>query len=124
MDNFAFLGLSLHEWEVVNGFANWLVAIGTIAAVVVALRLARKQDKPRVALRAEVSWGWFAKGSEKNREYLSVSAVNVGDRPMTVSHLSLRFGSLRKVWAATKNVMFASLRYHRLKAKFVLAEVQ
>lgn len=100
MNSSAFLGLLPQEWEIVNGFANWLSAIGTIAAVVVALWLARRQDQPRVAIQAEVSLVWFEKGSEKNREYLSVYAVNVGDRPVTISHLSLRFGLFRKLWVA------------------------
>ena len=98
MNNCTFLGLTPQEWEIVNGFANWLAAIGTIAAVVVALYLARRQDQPRVTLYAEVLSVWFAKGSEKNREYLSIRAVNVGDRPVTISHLSLRFGLFRKLW--------------------------
>ena len=98
MDNYTFLCLTPQEWEIVNGFANWFAAIGTIAAVVVALWLARRQDQPRVSLRAEVSSVWFEEGSEKNREYLSVYAVNVGDRPVTISHLSLRFGLFRKLW--------------------------
>lgn len=100
MNSSAFLGLMPQEWEIVNGFANWLSAIGTIAAVVVALWLARRQNQQRVAIKAEVSLVWFDKGSEKNREYLSVCAVNVGDRPVTISHLSLRFGFFRKLWVA------------------------
>lgn len=95
-----FLGFTPQEWEIVNGFANWLAAIGTIAAVVVALWLARRQDQPRVTLQAEVSSVWFDKKSEKNREYLSVRAVCVGDRPVTILHLSLRFGLFRKLWVA------------------------
>jgi len=99
MTNCTFFSIfTLQEWEVVNGFANWLAAIGTISAVIVALWLARRQEHPRVTLHAEVSSVWFEKGSEKNREYLEVRAVNVGDRPVTISHLSLRFGLFRKLW--------------------------
>ena len=91
-------GMSDHEWEVINGLANWFAAFGTIAAVVVSLWLARRQNRPRVNVRAEVSTVWFEKGSDKNREYLVVRAVNVGDRPVTITHLSLRFGLFRKLW--------------------------
>lgn len=88
----------MQEWEVINSFSNWFSAIGTIAAVVVALCLARRQDKPRASLRAEISSVWFEKGSNKNREYLVIRAVNIGDRPVTISHLSIRFGFFRRVW--------------------------
>ncbi len=81
-------------------FASWLAAIGTISAVIVALWLAHRQEHPRVTLHAEVSPVWFEKGSEKNREYLLVRAVNVGSRPVTISHLSLRFGLFRKLWVS------------------------
>jgi hypothetical protein len=98
MDSSTFLGLMPQEWEIVNGFANWLSAIGTIAAVVIAFWLAHRQGQPRVSIQAEVSPVWFEKGSEKNREYLSVCVVNMADRPVTISHLSLRFGLFRKLW--------------------------
>ena len=91
-------GMSDHEWGVINGLANWFAAFGTIAVVVVSLWLARRQNRPRVNVRAEVSTVWFEKGSDKNREYLVVRAVNVGDRPVTITHLSLRFGLFRKLW--------------------------
>ena len=95
-----FLGLTPQEWEIVNGFANWLAALGTIAAVVVALWLAYRQDKPRLILQADISLVWVEKGTEKNREYLSVRAINVGDKPVTITRLSIRFGLFRKLWVA------------------------
>lgn len=98
MNNHTVLGFTMQEWEIINIFANWFAAAGTIAAVVVALWLARRQDRPRVSLRAEISSVWFGKGSEKNREYLVIRAVNVGDRPVTISHLSIRFGFFQKIW--------------------------
>lgn len=90
----------MQEWEVINSFANWFAAAGTIAAVFVALWLARRQDRPRISIQAEISSVWFEKGSEKNREYLVIRAVNIGDRLVTISHLSIRFGCFRKVWVA------------------------
>ena len=100
MSDCTFLGLSPQEWEIINGFANWLAAIGTIAAVVVSLWLARRQDKPRGNIWADVSPVYFSKNSPNNRTYLIVKAVNVGDRPITVTHLSLSFGLFKKVYVA------------------------
>ena len=100
MNNHTLFGFTMQEWEIINSFANWFAATGTIAAVVVSLWLARRQDRPRVSLQAEISSVWFEKESDKNREYLMIRAANIGVRPVTISHLSIRFGCFRKVWVA------------------------
>ncbi len=96
MNDSTIFGVSPQKWEIINGFANWLSAIGTLAAVLVTLWLVRRQDRPRLKVFASVSSVWFAKNSPKNRKYLIITAVNIADRPASIRYLSLKFGLLRK----------------------------
>ena len=45
-----FLGVAKSTWDIVNGFANWLAAIGSIAAAVVALYIANRSARPTARL--------------------------------------------------------------------------
>ncbi len=46
--------MAKETWQFVNTFAPWLSALGTIAAVITALYLARRADKIRLQLRVGI----------------------------------------------------------------------
>lgn len=83
--------------DLLNVFAGWLSAIGTLAAVVVALHLARRDHDVRVRVRA-------GRGKillppqpyDRQVEVVSISATNVGLRPVTLTAIYWRDGLFRK----------------------------
>jgi hypothetical protein len=94
-------------WTFINSFAPWLAAIGTIAAVVTSLHLARRADR----LDLELSVGIWAiavqgGGPEHGTEQFRVSVTNLGRRPATLTQLYWRTVPWRKagcVWIAPVN---------------------
>jgi hypothetical protein len=92
-------GISNANWEVINGFANWFAAIGSIAAAVVALYLANRSNKPS----AKVSVGHriiVGPGSKKPYpEIIVFKITNTGDRPIRVVQIGWKVGLFRKQYA-------------------------
>ncbi|MFV3314364.1 hypothetical protein [Pseudomonas sp. NY15374] len=88
-----FLGLTKDEWEIINGFANWLAAFGTIAAVCLSLKLARDASRIKAKCSAVssivISHG---PGTAIQEAALQLKVVNMGDRPFTVTHLGWTVG--------------------------------
>lgn len=93
------LGLSKDHWEIINGFANWLAAIGTITAVVVSLYLARNGSRPKAKLSVFpiVVVGLNASCTETRTGYIDMRAVNSGDREFKVVSIGWRMGKRKKV---------------------------
>ncbi|UNT12265.1 hypothetical protein [Pseudomonas sp. I3-I5] len=87
-----FLGLSKDHWEIINGFANWLAALGTISAVCLSLKLAsdanRVKAKCSAGSRIVVSTG----RDRLHEEVVQLKVVNFGDRPFTVTSLGWTVG--------------------------------
>ena len=79
-----FIGITKSTWDIVNGFANWLAAIGSIAAAVVALYIANRSTRP--AARFSVGHRKIIEpGSTKPcPEYVVFRIVNTGDRPIRI----------------------------------------
>lgn len=73
-------GIGKAEWELYNSFSNWLSAIGTLAAVIVSLYLARRSGRPR----AKVSVGHrivITPGDKREPpEVIVFRIVNTGDQ--------------------------------------------
>ncbi|WP_150651040.1 hypothetical protein [Pseudomonas fluorescens] len=90
-----FLGVSKDYWEIINGFANWLAAVGTISAVVFSLRLAAKSSKRtaqlsvKLMLLAEI-------GVDHHPEHIMFSMVNTGDRVFHTDSIGWLFGKKEK----------------------------
>src|SRR5687768_8447092 len=95
----SFLGISKAHWDLINGFANWFAAVGSIAAAWVALYIANRGSKPS----AQVSVGHriiVGPGSrEPYPEYATFRVVNTGDRPIRITQLGWRTGLFRKRYA-------------------------
>src|SRR5688572_17908988 len=86
---------SIWQTEFAGQLATWLSAIGTIAAVVVALYLARARDRITLRLHAYTIL-LFSPGNDEVPEFVSIEVTNVGRRTATVSQIGWRFGVLRK----------------------------
>ena len=77
--------------QVWNAVGTWLAGIATFGAVVVSLHLARKAD----AIRLQASAGIrlvFAGDGTPAEEHVGISAVNRGDRPVTINSIGWRIG--------------------------------
>jgi hypothetical protein len=82
---------STEWWLFVNTFAEWFSAIGTIAAVIVALRLARRDA--RITLRISVGVRRLAQlGASEHPEYFWFEVTNVGRRSARITNLIMRDG--------------------------------
>lgn len=93
-------------WQFVNTFAPWLSALGTIAAVVTALMLARRERNIHFRVRAGVRT--ILGAGIPQQDYLAVLITNVGLRLANVTHIGWRTGFLRKheyVWIVPQNAV-------------------
>lgn len=86
--------------EVAGQLADWLSAIGTTGAVIVALWLARREHSMRLKISAGIRLLITPGDSrEKPPEFLVIRVVNVGIRTATISAIGWRAGVLRKRYA-------------------------
>jgi hypothetical protein len=88
-------GIGKAQWDLVNGFANWLSAIGTFAAAGVALYIANRAAKPSARLNVGHRIVFGAGIAKPYPEYLVFTVVNTGDRPIEIVQIGWRTG-LRK----------------------------
>ena len=94
-----FFGISKIVWEMINSFANWFAAAGSLAAAGVALYLASRAAKPSalVTIGHRILLG---PGSTKPYpELVLFNIVNTGDRPIRVIQIGWRTGLFRKRYA-------------------------
>jgi hypothetical protein len=89
-DAYEFLGLPQSQWQFINTFADWVSAVGTVAAVWVSLWLARGATRPKGRVSANVML--LAGDGELSPHFLEISVGNVGDRPFTVTGVGWRVG--------------------------------
>jgi hypothetical protein len=93
-------------WQYINAASSWLSAIATVGAVVVALRLARKNDRIALDLRAGIyavgrvnrpggryvffRVGVKIDGVQEAPKIVRVGITNIGRRSATITHLYWR----------------------------------
>jgi len=91
-------------WEFINSFSPWLAALGTIAAVIVSLYLARRDKR----IRLEVSTGvrlMVTPGMKgKHPEYLTIRIVNIGHREAQVINIGWKVGLFKKQYAVQTTI--------------------
>jgi hypothetical protein len=85
---------TIHLWTFINSFAGWLSALGTIAAVITALYLSRKEHRVNLEVSAGVRI-FFGQGVPQQK-YLYVEVVNIARRPATVTTVCWTAGPFRK----------------------------
>lgn len=85
-------GVSKSEWELINSFSNWISAVGTVAAAVVALVLARRAGSPRA--KASVGHRLIIEAGQQSEppEYVIFRLVNSGDRTIRITTIGWRVG--------------------------------
>jgi hypothetical protein len=86
-------------WKFINTFAPWLSAIGTIAAVIVSLYLARAEKPVKLTVRAGHRIMIEQGQREKPPEFLYISAINTGHRIATITNVGWKIGLRKKRYA-------------------------
>lgn len=99
MENLTFLGLTKQHWDFINGFANWISAIGTVAAVIVSLYLATGATKPKARLSIGVRLIITPRQNGEHEEIVAAKLVNMGDRPIHITSLGWQVGFWKKSYA-------------------------
>ena len=80
--------MSKEDWEFFNTFAGWAAALGTLAVVIVSLRLARRAEKVRLRVHSGL-YRMVAMGQAPAQapQYFQIGAVNAGSRDATIQGL-------------------------------------
>jgi hypothetical protein len=81
-------------WQFINTFADWFAAAGTIAAVMVAIYLARLDRTVRLKISAGMRLMVTPGVPGPHPEYLWITAVNIGHRDAQITTISWRVGLL------------------------------
>ena len=78
------MNLTFDQWvQIAAAAGGWLAAAGTIAAVWVALHLARRGEKVRLKVKAFRAVSYEGMGGNVT-ECIALSATNLGQRPVTI----------------------------------------
>ena len=85
-------GISHEEWKIINSFAPWFSAFGTILAVVVSLYLAYLNRK----ISLNISSNIFL--LDTGGEYFFIKVVNDGYNSVIINNISLQYGLFRKTY--------------------------
>lgn len=88
-------GVTAEQWGIINGFANWLAAIGTISAVIVSLYLSTKSGKRTATLSARLML-MAELGSETHPAHIVFALVNTGDRTIYTDQIGWVVGRKEK----------------------------
>lgn len=75
----------------IGSLADWFSAFGTIAACVIALRIARREDVPKILTSSSM----FLSDGEGGTSHLYVGVRNAGYQPIHVSFVMLKIGLFR-----------------------------
>ncbi|WHZ17462.1 MAG: hypothetical protein OJF52_004314 [Nitrospira sp.] len=70
-------------WQFINSFAPWFSALGTISAVIASLYLATKTR--RLHIKVTASLNTLVQTGMPSRDYVTISAVNLGAREVTIT---------------------------------------
>lgn len=87
-------GISHDEWKIINSFAPWFSAFGTILAVVVSLYLAYLNRKISLKISSNISI--FNNGTD-NR-YFFIKVVNDGYNSAIINNILLQYGLFNKTY--------------------------
>lgn len=88
-------GMSKEKWEVIGALANWIAAIGTLAAVFLSLHLARSGATPKAKLTAAVTTV-FELESVSQSDFVTIQLVNTGDREIRITGIGWQYGSKKR----------------------------
>lgn len=89
------LGLEIDTWTALSSIATIIGALGTLAAVIVALRLARRDYEPRLLMHTSIMQVAKMGAGGPPHEMLWITGTNVGQVPVTVKGVYWQFGWFR-----------------------------
>ncbi|WP_346216374.1 hypothetical protein NSQ14_11855 [Caldifermentibacillus hisashii] len=75
-----------------GSITDWLTAIGTISAVIVALYLSRRDTKPKAKVSTSFSYLVYLYGVDDSPEFLTVGIVNQGLVPIHLKECTISMG--------------------------------
>ena len=81
----------------IGKITDWISAIGTLGAVIVALYLARRERKPRAKVNAKFSYLVYDTGVYRIPCSVSVEIVNVGLAPIYLKECTFKIGKNRRM---------------------------
>jgi len=99
------------SWELINSLATWLSAIGTLAAVVTSLYLARRDAKIDLMINAGIRMLVLG-GKVQASDFVYLNITNLGRRGATITQLYWKTGIIWKktyVWIAQQNDLSARI---------------
>lgn len=79
----------LRIWEIAG---TWVAGLGSVAAVIVALRLATWDQKVHLRVTANIGLMLGSPGADPHQRYIWVSVTNIGRRTATLNNICLRCG--------------------------------
>ena len=79
-----------------GSLADWIVAFGTLSAVIVALYLANRDRKPRAVINSSVSYALSGPDISPYPLRLNISIVNIGTVPIHLKECSLQLSKRSK----------------------------
>lgn len=89
--------MDIDTWKFINSFAPWLAAMGTIAAVIVSLYLARRDRNIRLSVNAKICAIVEIGGTPDDvEEVLVISATNIALRRARLTSFYWKCGYSRK----------------------------
>jgi hypothetical protein len=91
-----FLGFTKDEWDLYNGLGTWLSAIGSLAAVIVALYLSSRSTRYKAKVSVTPVTMFSVADGDYVRRFLQFTVVNTGERPFRVEQLGWRSGLFSK----------------------------
>lgn len=86
-------------WKFINTFAPWLSAIGTLAAVIVSLYLARSEKPIKLEIRAGHRMMIEQGQKGEPTPLLYIGATNRGYRPAIITNIGWKLGFLKNRYA-------------------------
>lgn len=91
---YEFLGLPQEQWQLINSFAEWFSAVGTVAAVIVSLYLARQDQRVRLRITATIGNIFGDPTVDVKVDHLWITVTNVGRRTAVLNSVAWRVGFL------------------------------
>jgi hypothetical protein len=83
-------------WEFINSFADWFSAVGTIAAVIAALSLARQDRRVRLRVNAGSRVMVSQNPTSTPSDQLLIGITNIGHREAQISNIGWKVGIFKK----------------------------
>ena len=86
-----FLGISFEDWKIINTFAPWFSAFGTISVAIISLYLASLHRKVSLNITSNISIS-----DNSTDRFCLIKAVNDGNNSIKINDILLEYGLGKK----------------------------